>query len=71
MQRRRTSNIPYFERDVSSAHFSVVKCDSWDDILTPLQSERSPLDVIADRAERPTLTWPDPITFTNDVFPEA
>lgn len=64
---QRTRHVPNFESNVSFPNPAKVERDCRHNVLTPL------LDVnkLGRSGRFTTLTWPDVITLTNDVFPEA
>lgn len=63
-----TCDIPYFHRDIPLAYLPEVKRNGWHDVLAPLYAQevsRRPAALLQ------TLTWPDVITLTKEVFPDA
>lgn len=63
-----TCDIPYFHGDVPLAYLPKVERNGRHDVLAPLYAR--------DVSRRPTawlytLTWPDVMTLTKEVFPDA
>ena len=69
--RRRTCYVPDLHGNVALPYFTEVERDGWDDVFTPLGDTNKLAFTIFRQIYMKILTWPDPITFTNEVFPDA
>lgn len=67
---KHTSHVPNLERNVSFSYFAEVKSDCGDNILAPLAQHGGVREVRGVMGGG-NLTWPEVITLTKDVFPEA
>lgn len=67
---RLTGDIPNLECHCTLTDFAVIEGNGWNDILCPL-SFNIELVEFDDSTRTTDATCPEPMTFTNDVFPDA